>query len=114
VSNTIALATFAEPDNQFSIPSRSVKGTTVRLVVRVPGPGKLETTGTQITASKTTVKKAGGEVTITTKLNASGVKALKRAKSHGLKVKIGVRYTPAGGKAAVRSLTVTFQRKAGR
>jgi hypothetical protein len=114
VSNTIALAVFGEPDNQFSIPSRSVKGTTARLVVRVPGPGKLDITGTQITTSKTTVKKAGGEVTITTKLNPAGAKALRKAKSHRLKVKIGVRYTPAGGKPATKSLTVTFQRKAGR
>jgi hypothetical protein len=113
VSNTVAVAVFAEPDNRFSIPSRSITGTTVRLVVRVPGPGKLETTGTQITASKTTVKKAGGQVTITAKLNPAGAKALKKAKSRKLKVKMGVRYTPAGGKPASKSLTVTFQRKAG-
>jgi hypothetical protein len=114
VSNTIALAVFSEPDNQFSVPSRSVTATTARLVVRVPGPGKIETTGTRIGASTTTVKKAGGEVTITAKLNRAGVKALNKAKSHKLRVKIGVRYTPAGGKPAAKTLTVTFQRKAGR
>ena len=113
VSNTIALAIFHVPDNRFSVPSRSVSATTARLVVRVPGPGKIETTGTRITASKTTVKKAGGEITITTKLNRAGVKALNKAKSHKLTVKIRVRYTPAGGKPATKSLTVTF-RKAGR
>ena len=113
VSNTIALAVFSEPDNHFSVPSRSVNATTARLLVRVPGPGKIETTGTRITGSRTTVKKAGGEVTITAKLNRTAVKALNRAKSHKLRVKIGVRYTPAGGKPATKTLTVTF-RKAGR
>jgi hypothetical protein len=113
-SNTIAVAVFQQPDNRFSVPSRSVSGTTVRLVVRVPGPGKIETTGMQITRSKTTVKKAAGEVTITSKLNAAGVKALKKAKTHKLKVKAGVRYTPAGGKPATKTLTVTFQHKASR
>ena len=113
VSNTIALAVFSVPDNRFSVPSRSVSGTTARLVVRVPGPGMIETTGTRIGASKTTVKKAGGEVTITAKLNRAGIKALNRAKSHKLKIKIAVQYTPAGGKPATKTLTVTL-RKAGR
>jgi hypothetical protein len=111
VSNTIAIAVFHEPDNHFSIPNRSITGTTARLVVRVPGPGKLETTGTRTTATKTTVKTAGGEITITTKLNRTGAKALAKAKSHKLKAKIGVRYTPAGGKPATKTLTVTFQHK---
>jgi hypothetical protein len=114
VSNTVAVAVFQVPDNRFSIPTRSVEGATARLVVRVPGPGKIETTGARITGSKTTVRKPGGEVTIIVKLNAAGAKALKRAKTHKLKVGVGVRFTPAGGKLAAKSLTVTFQRKAGR
>jgi hypothetical protein len=114
VSNTIAVAVFAEPDNRFSVPGRSVTGSVARLVVRVPGPGKVETSGARITASKTTVKTAGGEVTVTVRLNAAGAKALKKAKTHRLRVRVGVRFTPAGGKHASKSLTVTFQRKAGR
>jgi hypothetical protein len=114
VSNTIAVAVFREPDNRFSVPTRSVKGATARLVVRVPGPGKIEITGARITKSKTMVKKAGGEITIIARLNAAGARALKKAKSHKLRVGVGVRFTPAGGKPAAKSLTVTFQRKAGR
>jgi hypothetical protein len=114
VSNTIAVSVFSEPDNRFSIPSRSTVGTTARLVVRVPGPGKIETSGARITGSKTTVKTAGGEVTVTVRLNAAGAKALRKAKTHRLRVRVGVRFTPAGGKHASKSLTVTFQRKAGR
>jgi hypothetical protein len=114
VSNTIAVAVFSEPDNRFSVPSRSVSGTVARLVVRVPGPGKLETSGARVAGSKTTVKKAASDVTITVRLNAAGAKALRKAKTHKLKVKVGMRFTPAGGKPAAKSLTVTFQRKAGR
>ncbi len=114
VSNTIAVAVFEEPDNRFSVPSRSTAATAARLVVRVPGPGKIEISGARVTASKTTVKKAGGEVTITVKLNAAGAKALRKAKTHRLRVGVGVRFTPAGGMPASKSLTVTFQRKAGR
>jgi hypothetical protein len=114
VSNTIAVSVFSEPDNRFSVPSRSVTGSVARLVVRVPGPGKVETSGARVTASKTTVKTAGGEITITVRLNAAGAKALRKAKTHRLRVGVGVRFTPAGGKPASKSLTVTFQRKAGR
>ncbi len=113
-SNTIAVAVLTEPDSRFSVPSRSVSGATARLVVRVPGPGKLEVTGARVTKSKTTVKKAAGEVTITVRLNAAGAKALRKAKTHRLRVGVGVRYTPAGGRPAAKALTVTFQDKAGR
>jgi hypothetical protein len=111
VSNTIAIAVFAEPDNTFTVPSRSVTGTTAALVIRVPGPGKLETSGARVTATKTTVKKAV-QVTIKVKLNTAGNRALTKARR--LTVKFGVRYTPAGGKPATKTLTVTFQHKAGR
>ncbi|HEX5922869.1 MAG TPA: IPT/TIG domain-containing protein, partial [Baekduia sp.] len=113
LSNTIAIAVFKEPDNRFSVPRRETTATGARFTVRVPGPGKLETSGARITASKVTVKKAG-EVTISVRLNRAGGKALAKAKSARLKVKVGLRFTPAGGKPAAKTLTVTFQRKASR
>jgi hypothetical protein len=108
VSNTIALAVFTEPDNRFTVPSRFTTATATRLVVRVPGPGKLQTTGTRTATTKTTVKKAG-EVTLTVKLNHAAVKAL--AKARTLKVKVSVRYTPAGGKSATKALTITYHHR---
>jgi hypothetical protein len=113
VSNTIAVAVFTEPDNRFSVPRRSTTTTGARLVVRVPGPGKLEISGARVTASKVTVKKAG-EVSIGVRLNRAGASALRKAGAGRLGIKVGVRFTPAGGKPAARSLTVTFERKGGR
>jgi hypothetical protein len=113
VSNTVAVAIFAEPDNRFSVPTRSTTAAGVRLVVRVPGPGKLETSGARIAAGKVTVKKAG-KVTISVRLNRAGARALVKASAGRLRVGVGVRFTPAGGKPAAKPLTVTFQRKAGR
>ena len=103
----------SEPDNKFAVPSRSVTGSTAALSGRVPGPGKLETSGTRTTATKATVKRAG-TATIKVKLSAAGVKALNSAKSHSLKVTVRLRFTPAGGKPVSKTLTITFKRKAGR
>ena len=111
VSNTIAIAIFDEPDNAFSVPSRLVAGKSVTLSVRVPGPGKLDTSGARVVAMKMTIKKAG-EVTVKVGLNGAGSKALGKART--LKAKVRVRFTPADGKPATKSLTITFQRKVGR
>jgi hypothetical protein len=113
VSNTIAVAVFAEPDNRFSIPGRSAAGSTVALQVRVPGPGKIESSAANTQAAKVPVKKAA-TATIKVKLNSAGKRALVRARSHTLKVKVRVRFTPAGGRAASKTVTVTFKRGSGR
>jgi hypothetical protein len=110
VSNTIALAVYQVPDNRFSVPGRFTTATTARLVIRVPGAGKIETTGTRTTTTKTTVKKAG-ELTLTVKLDRAAIKALNKTKTHSLKAKVTVRYTPAGGKPATKTLTITYHHK---
>jgi hypothetical protein len=118
VSNTIAVTAFVEPDNRFSIPARSVVGSTAVLRVRVPGPGKIESSGAstqaEVTAraAKVTVKEAA-TATVKVILTSAGRRALGRAKSHTLKVKVRVRFTPAGGRAASKTVTVTFKRGSG-
>ena len=112
-SNAIAVAVFEEPDNRFSIPGRSVVGSTATLRVRVPGPGKLESSGIGTKAAKITVKQAG-TASIKIKLSGAGVKALAGAKSHIHKVKVRVRFTPAGGRPASKTVTITFKRNGGR
>jgi hypothetical protein len=112
-SNTIAVAIFAEPDNGFSIPSRSVAGSTATLRVKVPGPGKIESSATNTQAAKVSVKKAA-TATIKVKLTSPGKRALAHAKSHTLKIRVRVRFTPAGGRAANKTITVTFKRGNGR
>ncbi len=109
VSNTIAVTVFEEPDNGFSIPSRSVAGSTATLSVRVPGPGKIESSATNTQAVKLTVTKAA-TATVKVKLTAAGRRALARARSHTLRVSVRVRFTPAGGQAASKTVTVTFKR----
>ena len=112
-SNTIALAVFQQLDNAFSIPNRSVTGSTATVTVRVPGPGKLETSATNAKPRKVTVKKAG-TATLKIKLTSAGRRTLARAKSRTLKVRARVRYTPAGGQAETKTITLTYKRKAQR
>jgi hypothetical protein len=111
LSNTIAVAIFREPDNAFSITSRSVAGSAARLSVKVPGPGKLETSGSHTKATKTTITK-GGTATVRVRLTAAGAKSLARAKSRALKVIVHVRFTPAGGRPATKDVSLTFKRQA--
>jgi hypothetical protein len=118
VSNTIAVAVFAEPDNRFSIAARSVVGSTATLMVRVSGPGKIESSAANIRAADVTAKEATtakpATKTIKLTLTNAGKRALGRAKSHTLKVKVRVRFTPAGGRPASKTVTVTFKRGSGR
>jgi hypothetical protein len=112
-SNTIAVAVFQEPNNRFSIPSRTVSGSTVTLKVRVPGPGQLESSGTGTRPAKVTVKRPG-TASLKVKLTSVTTKALRRAKRHARRVKVRVRFTPAGGQPAAKTVTITFKREGGR
>jgi hypothetical protein len=112
-SNTIGVAVFQQPDNTFSVTRRSVTGSAATVTVRLPGPGKVETSANGAKAPKVTVKKAG-TATIKVKLTSTGLKALRKAKSRTLKVSARVRFTPAGGQPNTKTVTLTFKRKAGR
>jgi hypothetical protein len=112
-SNTIAVALVHKIDNRFAVTSRSVSGSTATLAVKVPGPGKLQSSAAGTKAAKVTIKRPGS-VTIKVKLSALGARALRRAKDNTLKVAVGLRFTPAGGASASKTVTVTFKRKAKR
>jgi hypothetical protein len=112
-SNTIAVAIFSEPDNRFAITGRSVAGTVATLRVRVPGPGKLESAGANTRAAKVTVKRPG-TASVRVRLSSGGVRALRGASGRTLKVRARVRFTPAGGRAASKTVTLTFKRGSGR
>ncbi len=107
-SNTIAIALFQQPDNTFSVVGRSVTGSVASLTVRVPGPGKLESSAARTRAAKVTINRAG-TATIKVRLSAAGVRTLRRAKSLRLKAAARLRYTPAGGQAAVKTVTITYK-----
>jgi hypothetical protein len=110
-SNTIVNAIAGEPDNSFSITKVSVKGSTATVSVKLPGPGKLEIPAGRMKAAKATVDRAG-TVSMQVRLNTAAATQLRKAKGRSLKVKVTVRFTPAGGKAASKTVTVAFTRKA--
>ena len=106
-SNTINLAIFTEPDNHFAVTGRTVTGSTATLQVRVPGPGKLESTGTNTKTVKVTIKQPG---TTRLKIKLTGPQQNVR---HSKKIKVRVRYTPAGGRPATKTVTITFKHNSG-
>jgi hypothetical protein len=112
-SNTVAIAIFKRPSNRFSIANKAANGSAVTLSVKVPGPGKLTTSAANTKAAKTVVKRAG-RATVKIRLTSSGALALRRSKGNTLKVMARVRFTPAGGRPATKTVAVTFKRKAGR
>jgi hypothetical protein len=112
-SNTIAIAVFREPDNRFAVTKVSVAGSTATLSVKVPGPGKIDTTGARIRAAKTTITRPG-TAKVKVRLRAAGARALARAKTDRLRVGVRVAFTPAAGRRAAKTVTVTYKHKAGR
>ncbi|MCW2993517.1 MAG: hypothetical protein JWQ18_1012 [Conexibacter sp.] len=112
VSNTIAIAIHHEPANAFTITKASVAGSVATLSIKVPGPGKIDTSGLNTRAAASTVTKTG-TVTVKVRLSTAGARALSRAKGRTLRIVARVRFTPAGGRPSTTSRTLTFQRKAG-
>jgi hypothetical protein len=112
-SNTIAVAVFHKPDNGFSVTTRPARGQTATLSAKLPGPGKLQSAAANTKPTTTTVKKAG-TVTIKAKLSSAGLRALHKAKNHRLTVALHVRFTPAGGQPATKTVTVTYKRTTAR
>ncbi len=111
-SNTIAIATSVAhlPSNAFTLGKASVRGSSATLTVRVPGPGRLQASGSLIRGASGKLVKAGVQ-TVRVKLSRAGAKALAKAKRRTLAVKVQIRFTPTGGAASSQSATVTFKRK---
>ncbi len=108
VSNTIAVAIYHALDNRFTITKTVVKGATASLTLKLPGVGKVQTSAAHTAAKTTTVTKAGTR-TVKVTLTKAGRKTLSKAKSQKLKVTVRVKYTPAGGTAAVLTKSLTFK-----
>jgi hypothetical protein len=112
-SNTVAIAIFKRPSSRFSIANTTVNGSRATLSVKVPGPGKLTSSAAKAKPGKVTIRKARG-AKLVVRLNRAGMRALRKSRTGRLKVPVRVRYLPAGGKPAVKTVTVTFNRTAGR
>jgi hypothetical protein len=112
-SNTIAIAIYKRPSNRFSIANTTVTGAKATLSVKVAGPGKLTSRATKAKPGRVTIGKARG-ARLVVRLNRAGIRALRKSKTGRLKVPLRVRYLPAGGKSATKTVTVTFNRTVGR
>ncbi len=97
------------PTNQFTVRPPVVKGTAAVLQVSVPGPGSVSASGRQL---KTVIAGSSGAgiVTLKLRLTSAGLKALKKAKGHKLKVRVKITFQPAGGSPGAASKTVTFKK----
>ena len=108
-SNTVGLAVFSEPSNQFTITKTTIKTATATVSVKVPGPGTITTKATHTTAAKKTVLKAS-TTAVTVRLSAAGKKILARARSRKLPIALRITYTPAGGKPKTITKNITYKR----
>jgi hypothetical protein len=106
VSNTIAITMFKAPSRRFTVKA-STKGRRATLRLTVPGPGRISVSGENVKSAKAAAKKAGA-VTVRVTLSSAGSRSL--ARHHRLKTSVRVRFTPAGGKAANKTVTLTFKR----
>lgn len=84
----------------------STRGTV--LTATVPGPGTLSAAGRLLKPARTHSTHAGA-VTLPLALGTAGKRALARAKSHRLPVKVKVTFAPPVGIAAIASEIVTFR-----
>lgn len=112
-SNTVAIVTTGSPVSAFTVTKKSEKGQTATFTLQLPGPGAIQSAGSQ---TKRTVGKvsAAGTQTVTVRLSKAGAKALKKAKKRKLSVKVVLRFTPTGGNTASQTATVIFKRKGGK
>ena len=108
-SNTVGLAIFSEPSNQFTITKTTIHTATAKVSVKVPGPGTIKTSATHTTAAKKAVLKAT-TATLAVRLNTTGKKTLAKAKSRKLALSLKVTYTPAGGKPKTITKHITYKR----
>jgi hypothetical protein len=101
------------PSNRFTLSvARAKDRKSVKLTLRVPGAGAIRATmkratrtGTLATGRKTA--KNAGKVTLTLRLSKSALKALRR--SHTLKARLSVTFTPTGGTALTKTKRLTLR-----
>jgi hypothetical protein len=89
--------------------SRSVRGSSVKVKVRVPGAGRVSLSGSGLRAVSRSLKRASS-ATLTVKLSARSQRLLKRRSS--LRLRLTVRYASATGGTQSKRVTLTFRRKA--
>jgi sugar lactone lactonase YvrE len=85
---------------------RAVRGVMARLMVKVPGRGRISTSGPGLSSSSITAGKAGS-YRVAVRLSQRSQRTLKR--KHRLTVRVVVRFTPATGRAQSVGVSMTFK-----
>ncbi len=88
---------------------KTVRGTSTRIRVKVPGKGKIRASGSSLKRTTMSAKKAG-TYRVTVRLSKRARRTLKR--THRVTVRVAVRFAPAKGKAQRVRVPVTFKLKA--
>jgi len=89
---------------------KTVRGARATLKVRVPGKGRIGISGRHVRSVHRSVSKSGA-VTLRLSLTRAGRAALRR--SHRLRVKLEVTFSPSGGGRSKASLRITFRTSRG-
>lgn len=114
---TTVVAIFARPLPPRPPPGRCNKiklgpvkrrGASVALKVTVPCPGRLVASGRWLKRVRKRVR-AAGTVTLRLRLTSAGRDALEDSKSHKLKVKVKVTFTPTGSRPGAKTKKITFR-----
>jgi hypothetical protein len=105
-SNGVAL-TVATASNSITLGKVIINGSRATVSVRVPGAGRLSTSGRSVAGSTVKVTKAGS-AKAKLRLTAAGQRALKRG--HRLALSVRVRFVPDGGDGRTQTKTITFTR----
>jgi hypothetical protein len=105
-SNGVAL-TVAAASNTIRLGKATVSGSRATVTVKVPGAGRLTTSGSSVAGSTVKVKKAGS-AKAKLRLTKAGQRALQR--SHRLTLSVRVRFVPDGGDGRTESKIITFTR----
>jgi hypothetical protein len=105
-SNGVAL-TVVGASNVITLGKATINGSRATVSVKVPGAGRLVTSGRYVAGSTVKVGKAGA-AKAKLRLTAAGRRALRR--SHRLALIVRVRFVPDGGDGRTESKPITFKR----
>ena len=105
-SNGVALKV-AGASNAIKLGKATINGSRATVTVKVPGAGRLSTSGRYVAGATVKVTKAG-LAKAKLRLTKAGQRALKRG--HRLALSVRVRFVPDGGDGRTESKTITFTR----
>lgn len=97
----------ASKAKRVTVASRTVRGTSVRLSVKAPGPGRISASGSRARRVTRGVSRAG-TYTVTVRLSAAGRKQLRRKGRVALNIRVG--FVPESGSSSSTTVRATVNR----